>query len=135
MAAMSDGDAYCTIQGTGRSMSPNRRGPPMRHARDAAGLTQVASAVTVWRQRRLGVIPSRCARRPESAAERCQSGLQQLRGLAYVAADRVAQLNAAPAGADVTNPRVHVDLDQASERPAGDRRLGIGGARPPPPGG
>jgi hypothetical protein len=54
----------------------------------------------------------------------------KFRGLAYVAGDRVAQLGAAPAGADVTRPRVHVDLDQAGERPAGDRRLGIGGLGP-----
>ena len=37
-----------------------------------------------------------------AAAERCQSGLQQFRGLAYVAGDRVAQLSTAPVGADVT---------------------------------
>ena len=59
-----------------------------------------------------------------------QSGLQQFRGLAYVAGDRAGELSAAPAGADVTHPRVHVDLDQAGERPAGDRRLGIGGLGP-----
>jgi hypothetical protein len=61
-----------------------------------------------------------------AADQRCQSCLQQFRGLAYVAGDRVGELSAAPAGADVTDPRVHVDLDQAGERPAGDRRLGIG---------
>ena len=54
----------------------------------------------------------------------------QSRGLAYVDGDRVAQLSAAPAGADVTYPRVHVDLVQADKRPAGDRRLGIGGLDP-----
>jgi hypothetical protein len=51
-----------------------------------------------------------------AAAERCQSGLQQLRGLAYIAGDRFAQPKAAQAGADATYPRVRLDLDQAGER-------------------
>jgi len=46
--------------------------------------------------------------------------------LAYVAGDRAGELSAAPAGADVTHPGVHFDLDQTGERPVGDRRLGIG---------
>ena len=50
--------------------------------------------------------------------------------MADVAGDRVAQPSAAPTGVDVTHPRVHVDLDQAGERPAGDCRLGIGGLGP-----
>ena len=65
-----------------------------------------------------------------AAPERCQPGLQQFRGLAYVAGDRVAQLSAASAGADVTLPGVHVDLDQAGECQPATAGLGIGGLGP-----
>ena len=40
-------------------------------------------------------------------------GWDELWGIPVLADDRVAQPSAAPAGADVTHPRVHFDLDQA----------------------